>query len=307
MANVMVTTRRWFEEHGPLAGVGLGLALVMAAGLYLAAATDAALVRTAGAYPAIVIALVATLGTAAATGAGALPVLITRSVSLKAQNVMLGFSAGVMLAASVFSLLLPALEKATAMTGSELAGGLVASAGLALGVALMLAMDRWLPHEHGVQGRHGPPSERVSRVWLFVIAITLHNFPEGLAVGVAFGAGDATNALPLAIGIAIQNMPEGLAVALALLTLNFSPGRAALVALASGMVEPVGGVLGAGTVAIMQPLLPLGLAFAAGAMLFVISHEIIPETHHHKGHETIATVGLMVGFVVMMLFDTILG
>jgi ZIP family zinc transporter len=307
MASAIVTTRRWLDEHGPLAGVGVGLALVMAAGLYLASATDMALVRTAGAYPAILIALVATLGTAAATGAGALPVLITRSVSLKAQNAMLGFSAGIMLAASFFSLLLPALEKASAMTGSELGGGLVASAGLALGVALMLAMDRWLPHEHGVQGHHGPPAERVSRVWLFVIAITLHNLPEGLAVGVAFGAGDATNALPLAIGIAIQNMPEGLAVALALLTLNFSPGRAALLAFASGLVEPVGGVLGAGVVAVMQPLLPLGLAFAAGAMLFVISHEIIPETHHHKGHETTATVGLMVGFVVMMLFDTILG
>ncbi len=304
---VIVTARRWVEEHGPLAGVGVGLALVMTAGLYLAAVTDTALVRTAGAYPAILIALVATLATAAATGAGALPVLITRSVSLKAQNAMLGFSAGVMLAASVFSLLIPALEKASAMTGSELGGGLVASAGLALGVALMLAMDRWLPHEHGVQGRHGPPSQRFPRVWLFVIAITLHNLPEGLAVGVACGAGDATNALPLAIGIGIQNMPEGLAVALALLTLNFSPGRAALIALASGMVEPVGGVLGASIVSIMEPLLPLGLAFAAGAMLFVISHEIIPETHHHKGHETIATVGLMVGFVVMMLFDTILG
>jgi len=307
MASIVMNARRWVDEHGPLAGVGFGLALVMATGLYLAAAADIALLRAADAYPAILIALVATLGTAAATGAGALPILVTRSISRKMQNAMLGFSAGVMLAASIFSLLLPALEKAAGMTGSELAGGLVASAGLVLGVALMLAMDRWLPHEHLVQGHHGPAAERVSRIWLFVIAITLHNLPEGLAVGVAFGAGDATNALPLAIGIAIQNMPEGLAVALALLTLNMSPGRATLVALASGMVEPVGGVLGAGVVSIMQPLLPLGLAFAAGAMLFVISHEIIPETHHHKGHETIATVGLIAGFVVMMLFDTILG
>ena len=306
MASIVLTTRRWVDEHGPLAGVGLGLALVMAAGAYLAAATDAALLRTADAYPAIVIALVATLGTAAATGAGALPVLFTRAFSLKAQNAMLGFSAGVMLAASMFSLLLPALDSATTMAESKVVGGLVACAGLVLGVALMLAMDRWLPHEHLVQGRHGPDAQRISRVWLFVFAITLHNLPEGLAVGIAFGAGDATNAVPLAIGIAIQNMPEGLAVALALLTLNFSPAKATLLALMSGMVEPLGGVLGAGVISIMQPMLPLGLSFAAGAMLFVISHEIIPETHHQKGHETVATVSLMVGFIIMMMFDTIL-
>ncbi|MGW8184279.1 MAG: ZIP family metal transporter [Burkholderiales bacterium] len=298
--------RRWLETHGPLAGVAAGLALVMAAGIYLASVTDAALLRTAGAVPAVAVALLATLGTAFATGAGALPVLFARTFAPKAQNAMLGFSAGVMLAASMFSLLLPALDSATAMTESKVAGGLVACAGLILGVALMLAMDRWLPHEHLVQGHHGPDAQRISRVWLFVFAITLHNLPEGLAVGVAFGAGEATHAVPLAIGIGIQNMPEGLAVALALLTLNFSPAKATLLALASGMVEPLGGVLGAGVISIMQPMLPLGLSFAAGAMLFVISHEIIPETHHQKGHETVATVSLMVGFIIMMMFDTIL-
>jgi len=306
MTIFITAARRWVETHGPLAGVAAGLALVMAAGLYLGSATDAALLRTAGAVPVIAVALIATLGTAFATGAGALPVLFTRGFSLKARNAMLGFSAGVMLAASLFSLLLPALDSATAMTQSKVGGGLVACAGLALGVALMLAMDRWLPHEHFVQGRHGPEAQRVSRVWLFIFAITLHNVPEGLAVGVAFGAGDAANAVPLAVGIGIQNMPEGMAVALALLTLNFSPAKATLLALASGMVEPLGGLLGAGVISIMQPMLPLGLSFAAGAMLFVISHEIIPETHHQKGHETVATVSLMIGFIVMMMFDTML-
>jgi ZIP family zinc transporter len=307
MSEANLATRRWLDEHGPLAGVLIGLALVMAAAVYLLGAMDAALSRRAEAWPLMAVALAATLGTALATGAGALPVLVTREIPRKTQNAMLGFSAGVMLAAAVFSLLLPALETAGGMTGSRITGGLVTSAGLFLGVALMLAMDRWMPHEHAVQGHHGPAAQRVSRVWLFVIAITLHNLPEGLAVGVAFGAGDAANALPLAAGIAIQNMPEGLAVALALLTLGFTPGRAALIALATGLVEPVGGVLGAGLVAAIQPLLPLALAFAAGAMLFVISHEIIPETHHQPGHETLATVGLMTGFVLMMMFDTVLG
>jgi len=306
MTTLIIAARRWADAHGPVAGVAIGLALVMAAGVYLGSATDAALLRTAGTVPVVMVALIATLGTAFATGAGALPVLFTRRCSLKAQNAMLGFSAGIMLAASMFSLLLPALDSAEAMTGSKVGGGLVACAGLILGVALMLGMDRWLPHEHFVQGRHGPDAQRVSRVWLFIFAITLHNLPEGLAVGVAFGAGDAANGVPLAVGIGIQNMPEGLAVALALLTLNFSRAKATLLALATGMIEPLGGLLGAGVISVMQPMLPLGLSVAAGAMLFVISHEIIPETHHQKGHETVATVSLMVGFIVMMMFDTML-
>jgi ZIP family zinc transporter len=143
-------------------------------------------------------------------------------------------------------------------------------------------------------------------VWLFVFAITLHNVPEGLAVGVGFAGENNARALPLALGIAIQNMPEGLAVAAALLTLHYSPARATAIALATGMVEPVGGLLGAGVVSISTALLPWALTFAAGAMLFVISHEIIPESHRN-GHETSATVGLLIGFVLMMMFDTTMG
>jgi ZIP family zinc transporter len=170
---------------------------------------------------------------------------------------------------------------------------------------LLLTLDRAVPHEHLVKGRAGRSARDVARVWLFVLAITLHNVPEGLAVGVAFADDSAAKALPLALGIAVQNMPEGLAVALALLTLNYTPARAALIALATGLVEPIGGLIGAGAIAISGTLLPWGLAFSAGAMIFVVIHEIIPETHRNH-HETSATVGLLIGFVLMMLFDTML-
>lgn len=248
----------------------------------------------------------ATLFTAAATGLGALPILFTRRISARAETVMLGFSAGVMLAASIFSLMLPALASATAQTGSKLGGGLLTCAALLLGATLLLIMDKVIPHEHPVQGVHGLQYQSVRRVWLFVFAITLHNVPEGLAVGVGFaGDGGTAAGLPLALGIAVQNVPEGLAVALAMLTLNYSRGQAALIGFASGLVEPMGGLLGAGAIAFSASLLPWGLGFAAGAMLFVISHEIIPESHRN-GRETSATIGLFAGFVLMMLFDTTL-
>ena len=139
-----------------------------------------------------------------------------------------------------------------------------------------------------------------------MLAITLHNVPEGLAVGVGFGTGDLGPATALAIGIGLQNIPEGLAVAVALLTLGYSRGQAVAVATATGLVEPVGGLIGVVAVTLAEPLLPWGLAFAAGAMIFVISDEIIPETHRHN-HQNQATGGLMVGFVLMMFLDVVLG
>jgi len=143
-------------------------------------------------------------------------------------------------------------------------------------------------------------------IWLFVIAITIHNFPEGLAVGVGFGSGDVGNGIALAIGIGLQNMPEGLAVALALLGEKYTRRVAFLVALLTGLVEPIGGFLGLFLIQWMQWILPYGLAFAAGAMLFVISDEIIPETHR-SGFERLATYAVVVGFLVMMFLDNTLG
>jgi ZIP family zinc transporter len=306
MSEAILAARRWFDQSGALLAAAAALAVAAIVALVVTGAADALAAGGLKGWHPVALALIATSLNAAATGVGALPILVVRRVPLRTQNTLLGFSAGVMLAASIFSLILPALDSAAAMTGGKLAAGAIVGAGIVLGGLLMLAVDRWVPHEHLVQGRHGDTRRQLSRVWLFVFAITLHNVPEGLAVGVAFSAEDATRALPLALGIGIQNIPEGLAVALALLTLDYSPARAGLIALATGMVEPLGGLLGAGIISVAQPLLPLGLAFAAGAMLFVIASEIIPETSREET-KLATTFALLGGFSVMMLLDVALG
>jgi ZIP family zinc transporter len=209
---------------------------------------------------------------------------------------MLGFAAGVMLAATAFSLLIPAIE---------IGGAWIAVSGLLLGALVLHLVDRFVPHEHFIRGHEGP-SLRLRKIWLFILAITIHNFPEGLAVGVGFGGEAIGPAIALAIGIGLQNMPEGLAVALPLSGEGYSRGRALFYAALTGMVEPIGGLLGVSLVVISRPILPWGLAFAAGAMLFVISDEIIPESHR-SGHERLATFGVMIGFSIMMLLDVLLG
>jgi ZIP family zinc transporter len=170
----------------------------------------------------------------------------------------------------------------------------------------MAALNQRLPHEHFLLGRSGRQAAALRRVWLFVLAITLHNFPEGLAVGVGFGSGDIGAASALAIGIGLQNVPEGLAVATSLAALNYPRLAAALISTATGLVEPAGGLLGVAAVSLFKPLLPWGLGVAAGAMIFVISNEIIPETHR-KPHETLATGALMVGLAIMLILDVALG
>ena len=172
--------------------------------------------------------------------------------------------------------------------------------------AFLLLIDHLLPHEHFIKGPEGVSAQTLRRTWLFVFAICLHNLPEGLAIGVAFGGSDALGAAALAAGISVQDVPEGLVVAVALVAVGYSRLRAILIGCASGLIEPVGAVLGASIVSMSEQFLPWGLALAAGAMLFVISHEIIPESHR-KGHERYATGGLMLGFVVMMALDTALG
>ena len=237
---------------------------------------------------------VASLLAGLATGAGAIPILFTRQISDRLLDVMLGFAAGVMLAATSFSLLVPAIN---------LSGPWIAVFGLALGALVLHLVDRFVPHLHPALGAEGPPS-KLSRVWLLVLAITIHNFPEGLAVGVSFGSGDIAAGLVIALAIGLQNMPEGLAVALPLLREGYSRRRALWYGTLTGLVEPVGGLLGAAIVSVSQPILPWGLSFAAGAMLFVISDEMIPESHR-KGFAREATFGLITGFVVMMLLDSL--
>jgi ZIP family zinc transporter len=197
---------------------------------------------------------------------------------------------------------LPGLDHAAADLGSRTAAVLVMAAAVLLGAAILAILNHRLPHEHFILGRSGVDTAKLRRIWLFVIAITLHNFPEGLAVGVGFGSGDMARATTLAIGIGLQNVPEGLAVAMALVSQNYSRLAAVMIGAATGMVEPIGGLLGVTAVSIFKPLLPWGMGFAAGAMIFVISNEIVPETHR-AGHEDFATAGLMIGLVTMMVLD----
>jgi ZIP family zinc transporter len=243
--------------------------------------------------------LVAGLG----TGVGALPVFLLPRLRPRTEDLLLGFSAGIMLAASFFSLILPGLEAAA---GSFLRPSLLITLGILLGAGGLWLIHERVPHEHLLLGRReGPADPEVDRMWLIVLALTLHNFPEGLAVGVGFGAPDLGNAVSLMVGIGLQNMPEGMVVAIAMVAAGRSRGRAFLFALLTGLVEPVGGAVGAGAVELAATLLPWGLAAAAGAMLFVISHEIIPETHR-RGHQVGVTFALLAGFGLMMFLDSIL-
>ncbi|MCY1399317.1 Zinc transporter ZupT [compost metagenome] len=238
------------------------------------------------------------------TAIGALPVLVVRSMPSRVADTLLGFGAGVMLAATAFSLLLPALDAAERLGGSAFTAALQVSLGLGLGAFGLAVFGRVLEDGHR-DLEHVPVGTLPPRILLFVAAIILHNIPEGMAVGVAAG-GQVEGASGLALGIALQDIPEGLAVALVLAGAGMSRGRAMLVGVASGVVEPLFSVLCAWLVGISQMILPWGLAAAAGAMLFVVAREIIPESQRH-GHAGEATLGLIVGFCLMMVLDTSLG
>lgn len=229
---------------------------------------------------------------------GALVVLFWRNPSQKFLDAALGFAAGVMLTASFTSLILP---------GIQFGGIYPVLIGLALGALLLDQVDHWMPHLHSIIGYEGHGTGRVHGVWLFILAITLHNMPEGLAVGVGFGAGDIPDAVKLMLAIGIQNIPEGLAVSVAALSAGFGAAfYASFVGIRAGLVEIPLAVFGAWAVQLAAPLLPYAMGFAAGAMLFVISDEIVPETHR-KGHERLATAGTIIGVIVMLYLDIILG
>ena len=290
----------------PRQWVGLGIA---AAGLAVALGYAW---NALAPLPGVREALLLGSGAALATALGVLPMLLARAPTQRTLDGMLGFGAGVMLAATSFSLLNPAL--AAAQEGGLGPWDRALGVGLALlaGAAMLMTIERLLPHAHffGGAGRAGPA--RMRRVTLFVLAIVLHNVPEGMAIGVAAAGtaagaeAEAARATALAAGISIQNVTEGLVIALALFAVGVRRSVAATIGALSGLVEPAAAVPAAAALALSSALLPWGLAFAAGAMLFVVSHELIPESHR-QGHERWATTGLLLGFVLMMVLDTALG
>lgn len=248
----------------------------------------------------ILLAFLATLGTYLLTAIGTLPVLFFRSAPRPLMDGMMGFAAGVMVAASCWSLLVPAIENG---------GVAVATIGLLLGAGFLYVADQVLPHLHAEfpdEAQAEGPRVAWQRSALLMLAMTLHNFPEGMAVGVSFGSGELGPAFALAIGIGLQNIPEGLAIALPLRHSGMSPGRAFFWGQLSAAIEPLGGVLGAALVLISSTFLPYGMAAAAGAMLYVVVEELIPETVR-SGTPDVATIGFVIGFAVMMALDNALG
>ncbi len=257
-------------------------------------------------------ALLATTFTWGLTALGAALVFFFRTINRKVLDGMLGFAAGIMIAASYWSLLAPAIEMSEASGTTPWVPALVGFLG---GGAFLWLTDRLIPHLH--LGLPIEEAEGIRTSWqrsiLLVLAITLHNIPEGLAVGVAFGAAAADipsatmgGALALAMGIGIQNFPEGTAVSVPLRREGLSRTRSFFFGQLSGLVEPVAGVIGAATVVIMRPILPYALSFAAGAMIYVVIEELIPEAQQEKNND-IATIGAMLGFAVMMTLDVALG
>jgi ZIP family zinc transporter len=260
----------------------------------------------------ILQALLATIFTWGMTALGAAAVFSTKNVNRKLLDGLLGFAAGIMIAASFWSLLNPSIELAKDL---GLPKWLPAFAGFLIGAGFLFLIDKILPHLH-LDGM-GMPAEGVKTSWqrsvLLVLAISLHNIPEGMAIGVAFGASKAgyshatiISAIGLAIGIGLQNLPEGLAVSAPLRREGLSAGKSFFYGQLSAIVEPVSGVIGAAAVFFLQPILPYALSFAAGAMFYVVIEDLLPETQHGENSD-IPTLGAVVGFAIMMLLDVALG
>lgn len=240
------------------------------------------------------------LGVGGATMVGALLGFLIKRIPHRFNDGILGFAAGVMLAAAVFGLIQPAVEQ----------GGMrnmpIVVAGILAGALFLSAMDKFIPHLHSLAGVKDAEKEQLNKILLFVLAIAIHNLPEGVAAGVSFGTGNIQDALTVAGGIALQNIPEGMVIIAPMLAAGISRKRTLCIALATGLVEVVGTLIGYFAIAVSHALLPFALAFAGGTMLYVISDEMIPETHAH-GFEKGATYALLLGFCLMLLLDAWLG
>lgn len=246
--------------------------------------------------------LLTALGVGGATAIGSCIGFIFKKVSHKFTDIVLSFAAGVMLAAAVLGLILPSLDY-----GGKF-GLIFTVVGIFAGAFCLNLIDKLVPHMHKLVGVDGEshPNSNLNKVLLFVTAIAIHNLPEGIAAGVGFGAGDTSQALLIAGGIALQNIPEGMVIISPMLAAGISPGRTMICGLMTGLVEVIGALIGYFAVSIASAILPFALAFAGGTMLYVISDEMIPETHAH-GSERGATYALLVGFCVMLISDVLLG
>jgi len=246
--------------------------------------------------------LLTALGVGGATIAGSLIGFLFRGLSHKFSDIVLSFAAGVMLSAAFVGLILPSLEY-----GGEY-GIWITVAGIFVGAICLSLIDKLVPHLHKMADRdiEEHNNRSLSKVMLFVTAIAIHNLPEGIAAGVGFGSGDTTQALLIAGGIALQNIPEGMVIIGPMLAAGVKPGKTFLLAMLTGLVEVVGTLIGYFAVSISTAILPFALAFAGGTMLYVISDEMIPETHAH-GSERGATYSLLFGFCLMLVFDFLLG
>lgn len=261
----------------------------------------------------VLLALIATSGTWLITALGALTVAFFKSPNPKIMNFMMGAASGVMIAASFWSLLAPAIEKAE--MSSTIPAYIIATVGFLSGAVFMWLSDKTVTFLNSYNKSLAPgENTRLNRIFMLILSITLHNIPEGLAVGVAFGAVKNSSpealmgAITIAIGIGLQNFPEGAAVSLPLRREGFSRRKSFLLGQASGMVEPIAGVIGAVMVVYIEAILPYALSFAAGAMILVAVHELIPECQkNRKPHPYFSTMGIISGFAVMMLFDVMLG
>ena len=253
------------------------------------------------------IVILTALGVGGATVLGAGIGFLFRRMSHRFSDIVLAFAAGVMLAAAVLGLVIPAVEHGTATFGTPLAL-LMTVGGLFAGALALSLMDKLVPHLHKLAGTEDEPHRngKGSRVLLFVCAIAIHNLPEGIAAGVGFGGGNTAEALVIAGGIALQNIPEGMVIIAPMLAAGIKPGRTFLIALGTGLFEVVGTLIGYAAVSVSAAILPFALAFAGGTMLYVISDEMIPETHAHS-HQRGATYALLLGFAVMLITDVLLG
>ena len=246
--------------------------------------------------------LLTALGVGGATVIGAIIGFIFKKISHSFSDIVLSFAAGVMLAAAVLGLVIPSLDY-----GGKY-GIIITVAGIFAGAICLSAIDKLVPHLHKLAGAdiESHNNQNLSKILLFVTAIAIHNLPEGIAAGVGFGSGDTSQALIIAGGIALQNIPEGMVIIGPMLAAGVKPKRTLLIAMLTGVVEIVGTFIGYFAVSIASAILPFALAFAGGTMLYVISDEMIPETHAH-GHERGATYALLIGFCVMLVTDVLLG